>query len=109
MDTGATITAIDRRVFAALGLASFDRTQVSTPTGVQTLETYDVRAIIPQVNLELDLAGVAAVDLSGSRVILDGIEQDIIALIGRDILERCVFVYDGPAASFSLSVPEEIS
>ena len=109
IDTGATSTAVDRRVFSALGLASRSFIRVSTPMGVQTLDTYQVRIWLPQVDLELDLRGVAAIDLSGASVTVDGVSQNIIALIGRDILERCVFTYNGPAASFSLSVPEEIS
>ena len=109
VDTGATITAIDRRVFAALGLSAIESRDVSTPSGMQVLEIHRIHIRLTQVGLELELPMVAAIDLSGGKVAVNGVPQDIIALIGRDILERCVFTYNGPAASFSLSVPEEIS
>lgn len=48
----------------------------------------------PGLTLTFGVVPVIASDLS-----LQGID----ALVGRDILARCLFVYDGPANMFSLA------
>jgi len=62
-----------------------------------------VRLVLPEIDLSIGFDLVVGVDLSGMVADLDGDPAPVIALIGRDVLERCVFVYDGPGAAFSLS------
>lgn len=76
---------------------------VSTPTGVHRLNAYALRISIPEIALEGELPAVPVVDLAGARVLHDDREQQIIALIGRDVLTRCILTYDGPRASFTIS------
>ena len=49
---------------------------------------------------DVEAARATAVDLAGQ----DLAGKPIIALIGRDVLARCVFVYNGAMGSFSLSI-----
>lgn len=100
LDTGASGTAIDPSVLTALGLTPTGTTLVLTPTTgatPQPAEQYDVGFVIPAPNgapLFSQTLPVIASDLLAA--------QGFHALIGRDILSQCVFVYNG-SGFFTLS------
>lgn len=100
LDTGASNTAIDPTVLTALGLTPTGTAQVNTPTtgaAPQTVDQYDVGFVIPSPNgapLFSQTLPVFASHLFAA--------QGIHALIGRDILSQCVFVYNG-SGFFTLS------
>lgn len=93
LDTGASNTAIDPSVLTALGLTPTGTALVNTPTtgnAPQTVDQYDVGFVIPGPDgghLFSQILPVIASELLAS--------QGFHALIGRDILSQCVFVYNG--------------
>jgi hypothetical protein len=100
IDTGATYTSIDAGAFRSLGLQPSGYMPISTASASWILrEQFDVCLTIvhPSGNSGLDLVlkwfSVTHADL---------LQTGIPALIGCDLLDRCVFTYDGPARTFTL-------
>ena len=102
IDTGADCTCLDVSVVRRLGLPLQTATFVFAP-GVRGLGFTPQReaslAVLhptPHPNLELRFPSlpVAELDLRGVRCA---------ALLGRDVLARCVLTYDGPRAAFTLA------
>lgn len=100
LDTGASGTAIDPSVLTALGLTPTGTILVSSPTTgatPQVVNQYDVAFVIPAPSgapLFSQTLPVIASELFAA--------QGFHALIGRDILSQCVFVYNG-SGFFTLS------
>ena len=93
VDTGATDTIISTGKIDGLGL---------NPIGAQpvigvghTRTTY-----YSMYRVGLSLFGVEYNDTTVTVLPINIHQTD--CLIGRDILERCVFLYDGPGGSFSI-------
>ena len=101
IDTGASHTCIDPMVFTALGLQPTGSTPMLTPSTGPTpidADTYDVSILIPngaQQGLLIPNMAVSASELF--------VAQGFHALIGRDILQRCVLTYNGASAIFTLA------
>jgi predicted aspartyl protease len=101
VDTGASHTCVDPMVFTSLGLQPTGSTSMLTPsTGATPInaDTYDVGIVIPngtQQGLVIANMPVSASELYQA--------QGFHALIGRDILERCVLTYNGAMAMFTLA------
>lgn len=101
IDTGASCTCIDPLVFQALGLQPTGSTPMLTPSTGQTpvsADTYDVGILIPnhpQLGLIIHNMPVTASELFQA--------QGFHALLGRDILQRCVLTYNGSAGIFILA------
>lgn len=93
LDTGASHSCMDPSVLTAFGLTPTGTALVNTPTtgnAPVTVDQYDVALLIPVPNgapLIQQTLPVTASDLFTS--------QGFHALIGRDILSQCVFVYNG--------------
>jgi len=102
IDTGATFTCVDSAVVARLNLVRTGTMSVLTPT------TGAIPQLLPQYDVDLQFVSPTSQvlppleDVSVLQALLSA--QGIQALIGRDILARCLFVFDGPSNSFSLSV-----
>lgn len=103
VDTGASFTSVEPQVLSRLGLTPTGTIDIVTPStgqGFHTADTYDVDFVIAGPNqqdspLVLRNLRVAACELS--------LRQGIHALIGRDILERCILVYNGTTRAFTLA------
>lgn len=103
VDTGATCTCIDTATLAPL--------QIS-PTGQSTLQTAST-GNAPVLANQFDVALVIPGPTQGSAplvfetipiVALDGLStQGFQALIGRDILSKCVLHYNGDMGLFTLA------
>jgi aspartyl protease len=92
LDTGASCTCVDRSVLEQLSLTPTGSVSVATPSTETTPELkdqYDVALIIPDGGAPLILETIPVV--ASSLFALQGFH----ALIGRDILNECVFVYAG--------------
>jgi hypothetical protein len=99
IDTGASCTCIDPSVPKQLGLA---------PTGVAPMHTpstgnlphlanqYDVSLVLIHQKLNLNLFTVPVAE---SQLAIQGIQ----GLLGRDVLQNCLFVYDGQSGMFTLA------
>lgn len=99
IDTGASCTVIEESVLQSLGLTPTGTTQILTPSTQGTpmsCPIYDVLLGVhhAKYSLMLGTVPVVASDFRG---------QGIQGLIGRDVLQECLFVYDGAAGTFTLA------
>jgi predicted aspartyl protease len=102
IDTGASFSSVEPTVLAALGLTptgTIDFVTPSTGQNVVTTDTYDVDVVIykgpKDPPLSMPNLRVAACELF--------LRQGIHALIGRDILSKCILIYNGELNEFSLA------
>lgn len=96
LDTGASISAIDRSLAARLGLVQVGSVPISGVTGVQEQPVFTARLTFDRPAATFD-----PVRLTGAAI---GVQQFHV-LVGRDVMERMVLVYDGPEGVFQLSGP----
>jgi predicted aspartyl protease len=101
VDTGASSTCLDPSVVTSLGLTATGTVPMVTPSTGTTphiAETFDIGLVIPHPTdapLVIPTMEVSCVQLLAS--------QGFHALIGRDILERCVLNYNGTRAWYTLA------
>jgi hypothetical protein len=99
IDTGASTSVLDFRLVRSLDLLFRDTVIVHTPSTGSRREyrdTYDVYFVIGE-QTDKPLTGSLTI------VVSELAEQNFYALIGRDILSRCVLTYDGPRGRYELS------
>ena len=101
VDTGASCTSVDASVVTALGLSPVGEMRAVTPsTGADSIAIYqyDVSVAIfsspDDAPLVIPALPVAELPL---------LNQGFHVLIGRDILSRCVLVYNGSSELFTLA------
>lgn len=101
VDTGASSTVVDASLIAPLGLQPTGAVMFHTPsTGATALpfSLYDVMLLIPGPGQGkawiIEALAVAECNLSA---------QGIQGLIGRDVLDRAMLVYNGPENHFSIA------
>ena len=95
IDTGASITAVDRSIITQLQISPIGITTVYTPQGSAEQELFPIKLTVAGTAIVVNFSQVLGSDL---------ISQGIFALIGRDVLSSCVLVYNGPLSHYSLSV-----
>lgn len=101
IDTGASISAVDEKAIAALGLSPTGQAEITTPStqGVSiSADTYDVIIAI--------LAGRSGDTHSISapvQVTACNLGSGVEALIGTDILNKCIFTYNGADDCFTIA------
>lgn len=99
VDTGAFATAVDESVFTALGVQFIDTMPTNTPHGPGTSHVYPATISFP--GLEVD-------ELAMERVIGCNLKwqtrqgQEIIMLLGRDLLRHFLMVYNGPGSDVTI-------
>jgi hypothetical protein len=102
IDTGASMSAIDKGAAAELSLPTFGAASWFAVTGgdrpMAPLRRAQVRLGEGAIFWELDLLEVDGLDeaISGYRAIL---------LLGWDFLRNCQLTVDGPAGTWSLQLP----
>ncbi len=94
IDTGATITAIDADIINSLGISPSGITTVHTPQGSAMQRVFSLRLTLPN-GITFNFQNVTGSVLK---------PMGIIALIGRDVLYRGVFVYNGTVGLCSFSM-----
>ena len=104
IDTGASKSCVDMSVITALGVSPVGQVNLGTAGGQVTASLYPARFVIgpgyPGA-INVNFSQVVGVDLSGQSSVGD---QKLIGLIGRDILSRGIFIYNGSTGSFSLAL-----
>jgi Aspartyl protease len=102
LDTGASVTCVDPTVIATLGLSVTGMTQMITPSTGATPHNapqYDASLAIPaaanQPPLIFPTVAIVASELLQA--------QGFHALIGRNILSQCLFLYNGAMGLFTLA------
>ena len=95
VDTGALQTCFDTAAARRLGLAIIDQATMTSATH------HSVEVPVFEGRLVIDNFATVIVERAlGANLTHHG----IIALIGRDVLERTTFTYNGPDGSFTLAV-----
>ena len=96
IDTGAAITCVDQSAAERAGLVAVD-------SGLITSVTHEAE-VAPVFMCKLDFTGWG-LSLPRLRVLGANLSsQGLVALIGRDALSSCIFIYNGLDGSFSLSL-----
>jgi Aspartyl protease len=102
IDTGASGTCVDPSLVASLNLSPTGAVMIQTPStnGVaQSCPQYDVAQVIPSEKPEDPPLIFNAVPVMETGLRSQGID----GLLGRDILQKCIFITNGPTASFTLA------
>ncbi len=100
IDTGATKTCVHDKIMEKLGVQTTGVTTTHTANGPKQSNLYPAHFSFPAPKIEIDFNSVLEVDLSGQTFQ----NQQIVALIGRDLLSRAVLVYNGPAGMFTIAI-----
>lgn len=96
IDTGAAVTCIDDGVARQLGLPVINVVTISSASHAATQQNvYPAQIEVIGLPLAIDVPNAIGAPLA---------EQGLIALIGRDVLQRCTLFYNGPAGSISLAL-----
>jgi hypothetical protein len=94
IDTGATLTCISEDVLKGLGLNPFDVVNSGTADGPKKQNVYPARIVFPTKGWTLDLQKAVGVNLKGQ--VIDKIPPEpVIALLGRNLLQHRIFIYNG--------------
>lgn len=100
IDTGATRSCVHGPIMSQLGVNPIGVVTTGTAAGPVLHSLFPVHFTFPAAGIDFDFSAVVGVDLS--RQIING--QQLIALIGRDVLARGIFVYNGPLGAFTFAV-----
>ena len=96
IDTGAGSTCIDREAATQAGLACVDSGPLISATHEsEIVPIFAGRLTVGDLSRNIDAHRAYGGKLEG---------QELIAVVGRDVLQRCVFVYNGLDGSFSLAI-----
>ncbi|GAC1466551.1 MAG: hypothetical protein NVS2B14_17770 [Chamaesiphon sp.] len=98
IDTGATKSCVDDTSISRLGISPVGVATTGTAGGLVQQNVYPVRLRFPGLegNVEFEFSTAIGVNLQGQT-------QNLIALLGRDVLSVCMLVYNGPGGFFSLN------
>lgn len=99
IDTGASKSCADRAVLTKLGIKPTGVIRVGTAKGATQCPIFPARLIFPTLRLRVNFNAMAGVNLQGQQI--GG--APLIALVGRDILRRCLLIYSGASGYFTLS------
>lgn len=108
IDTGATLTCIQEDILVSLGLNPIGQANAGTANGPVQRNIYPARIVFPTKGWTLDLARAMGVNLTGQVIPTDP-PQPIIALLGRNLLERCVFIYNGLVGLWTITLEASAS
>ena len=96
IDTGASVTCVDQDAATLLQLPAIDVVHIASASHAAAEQNvYPIQ--VEMVGLPITVNAPRAV---GAPLAVQG----LLVLIGRDVLQHCVFVYNGPAGSISLSI-----
>ena len=95
IDTGAARTCVDEEAARRAGLPTRGTAKMASASHPEhEVPVFAGRIVLDSINI--NVSNAMGVNLSGS--------PDLVALIGRDMLRKCIFVYDGNAGSMSLAL-----
>lgn len=95
VDTGASKTCIEKDILDALGIPPVSQMNVATPQGTTVQGVYPCGIAFPGSGLpSIERVFVLGADLKA---------QNIIGLLGRDVLSTAILVYNGSAGNWSLA------
>ncbi|TAL81959.1 MAG: hypothetical protein EPN88_00130 [Bacteroidetes bacterium] len=100
IDTGATKTCVHEKIMEKLGVNPVGITTTHTANGPKGCNLYPAHFSFPGAKIEVDFNSVIEVNLTGQTFN----NQQIISLIGRDMLSHTVFIYNGPLGMYTLTM-----
>ncbi len=100
IDTGASKSCVHGTIMRNLGVNPIGVITSLTAAGLALQNLYPAHFTFPATNIEIDFASVVGSDLAGQ--IING--QQLIALIGRDVLSLGIFIYNGSLGTFSFAM-----
>jgi hypothetical protein len=103
IDTGATLTCIQEDILISLGLNPIGQVTSGTANGPKPCNVYPARIVFPTKGWTLDLGQAMGVNLTGQTIPGDP-PQPIIALLGRNLLQRSVFIYNGITGFWTITL-----
>ena len=95
IDTGASITCVDINAARGAGMAIVDTGRMSSSTH----SNEKVPIFAGQMAVE-NFKNIETKQAYGAKLK----DQGLVALIGRDALSSCIFIYNGSDGSFSLTI-----
>ena len=96
IDTGASVTCVDSVAARQAGLALVDTGTMSSATHAnEIVPVFAGGLVIEAASITVNVNRAVGANLAS---------QNLIALIGRDVLAKCMLVYNGLDGSFSLSI-----
>jgi hypothetical protein len=104
VDTGASATCLDHSVLQTLALTPTGSVPVITPsTGNLPViaDQYDISLLIPSASTNQVPLVIGTIPVVCCADLL--LSQGFQALIGRDVLAHCVFIYNGSIDSFTIA------
>ncbi len=100
IDTGASGSAVHEGILTRLGIQPIDQIPTSTPHGDGVSFVYAVRVTFPAMTIEnYPMARVMGCNLKWTTA--SG--EDIIMLLGRDLLRHFLLIYNGVFSDVTLS------
>jgi hypothetical protein len=103
IDTGATMTCVHEPILKLLTLNPIGAVTSGTANGPVQQSLYPASLHFTALGFGIELDQVAGVDLAGQTVPLNP-PQNVVALIGRNVLSRCIFIYNGPGGFWTLAM-----
>ncbi len=101
IDTGATRTCVDKDILGRLGVQPTGTVKTGTAAGQVEQLLFPAKLSFPAAGgFQVEFGSVIAVDLCGQTVA----GANVVVLVGRDVLSRCLLVYNGPAGIFTLAM-----
>lgn len=99
IDTGASCTCVDPSIITSLGITPSGSMPIHTPStsgAPKICNQYDIQLVLvhPKLTYTIQALPVIESDLAA---------QGIQALLGRDVLGHCLFVYDGANGNYTLA------
>lgn len=101
IDTVAFASAVDESVFKRLGVAPLDSIRTSTPHGPGRSAVYPAKVSFPALELH-GLPMERLVGCSLEWITAEG--QEIIMLLGRDLLRHFLLVYNGKSSRVTVGL-----
>lgn len=97
------MTCVEENILTDLLLNPIGVVNTGTANGPVQQNVYPGRIVFPTKGWTFDLNQVAGVNLSG-QVVNETPPKPIIALLGRNFLEKCVFIYNGTMGTWTISM-----
>lgn len=96
IDTGASSTCIDADTATKMNLPVIDVVSMTSASHAATMQN-----VYP---IQIEIIGVPII-VNADRAMGAALSaQGLLAIIGRDVLQHCIFVYNSVTGSFSLAV-----
>ena len=99
IDTGATGSCADATVLTKLSLSPHRCCGGRNGWREDSAVLDPAKLRFPGEGLEIEFTSLIGVDLSGQKIA----DRELIVLLGRDVLSRCVLVYNGPGGFFTVA------